>query len=133
MNFFSLLPTVIDIFRKGSAVADDVKGRNWAALGGALGLLIYAIAQAAKRLGYDLPIDNDTAQHIGVGIASAAGVFVTYGTSKGVGILPAKPADPAPAADVAAARVEPHAPEPSVSPSPGDLSRQDGESLHAGG
>ena len=86
MNIFALAPRVIDIFRVGGSVVDNAKGKNWGALGGSLGVLIYAIAQAAKALGYELPIDNATAERIGVGIASIAGVFVTYGTSAKVGL-----------------------------------------------
>jgi hypothetical protein len=131
MNF-SVIPAAFDVLRKGGAVVDDAKARNWSALGGALGVLIYATAHLAKSFGVDLAIDNDTAMHIGVGLSSLAGVFVTFATSRSVGILPAKPAAPA-AADDPAARVEPHAPDPAVPPPPGDLSRQDDESLRAGG
>lgn len=90
----SLIPALFNCFRKGSAVADVVKAKNWGALGIALGALIAALANAAKALGYDIHMDPDTASQIGTGLAAVAGLFVTYGTSKSVGFLPPLPASP---------------------------------------
>lgn len=86
-NLFSFL----DIFRKGCSVADVVRAKNWSALGGVLSVLLFAMAQLAKEYGYDLGITPEMAERVAFGIATVAGVFVTYATSDKVGILPAKP------------------------------------------
>jgi hypothetical protein len=96
-NLFSL----IDVFRKGSAVADVVRAKNWGALGGVLSVLLFSLSQAAKAFGFDIGLTTEQADAIAFGIATAAGVFTTYATSDKVGILPPKPETPAAAgADV---------------------------------
>lgn len=86
MNIFSAIPAAIDVFRKGSAVADDVKAQNWSDLGVAVGVLIFAGAQLAKGLGYALPIDHDTAMQIGVGIGAVAGLLGPRAISSKLGL-----------------------------------------------
>lgn len=76
----------LELFRKGSEVADPALWKNRSALVIALAAVIVAAAQVAKGYGYDLGIDNDTATAIAGGIAAIAGVLSTLTTSKKVGI-----------------------------------------------
>lgn len=85
-NLFSLL----DLFRKGTTVADPALWKNRSALVMALSAFIVTAAQVAKGYGYDFGIDHDTASAIAGGIAAVAGLFSTFATSDKVG-LPAKP------------------------------------------
>lgn len=89
----------IDLFRRGSVVADPALWKNRSAATIALAGLIAALVQIARLYGYELPLDEDAILAIAGGIATVVGLFVTYGTSDKVGVLPAKPApdpDPAP-------------------------------------
>jgi hypothetical protein len=81
----------IDLFRKGSEVADPALWKNRAALAMALSAFIVAAAQVAKGFGYDFGIDNDTASAIAGGIAAIAGLLGNFATSKKVGLLAPKP------------------------------------------
>jgi hypothetical protein len=84
------LINAIDIFRKGSCVADAVKAKNLSALVGATAVLLYSLARIAKDQGYDLGISYEAARDIATGIGAIAGLFVTFATSDKVGILPPK-------------------------------------------
>lgn len=100
---FKYLVAAIDIFRKGSCVANAAKAKNMSAFIGALAVLLYSLASIAKDQGYDLGISYDAARDISAGIGALVGMFVTFGTSDKVGILPAKPELPSePDADVSA-------------------------------
>lgn len=86
------LLSLLDVLRKGNAVADPKLWKDRAALAIALSALITAAAHLGKALGYDLGIDTETADRIAGGIAAAAGLFSHYATSDKTGLLPPKPA-----------------------------------------
>jgi hypothetical protein len=88
---------LLNVFRRGSAVADPAVWKNRSALVMALSALIVALAQAAKGLGHDIGIDNDTASAIAGGIAAIAGLFNNFATSDKVGIPGLAPVPPEPA------------------------------------
>jgi hypothetical protein len=77
---------LLNLFRKGSAVADPALWKNRSALVIALSALIVAVAQVAKGFGHDFGIDNDTASAIAGGIAAIAGLFNNFATSDKVGV-----------------------------------------------
>jgi len=88
----------LDLFRKGSAVADPDLWKNRAGAVTAVAGLIAALVQIARMYGYDLPLDADGILALAGGVVTVVCLFVSYGTSPGTGLLPAKPAaDPAPA------------------------------------
>ena len=89
-NLFAL----VDVFRKGSAVADPALWRNRGGLTAALALLFMSTAAAAKGFGYDLPIDHDTAMALGGSIAFVVGLLTHAGTTPSVGLLPARTVSP---------------------------------------
>lgn len=93
------LVALIDVFRKGSAVADPALWKNRSAAVIAIAALIMAAVEAAKAYGYDLPIDSETALLLAGGIAAAVGLLGNFATSDKVGLLPAKPAPADPAQD----------------------------------
>lgn len=98
----SIIPSAFDALRKGEAVADAVQHRNATALGTALGLLLVALVNIAKGLGYDLSfITPDMATQLGLLVAGACTAWGHFATNPAVGILPAKPS--APTADAAPA------------------------------
>lgn len=81
----------LEVFRKGSMVADPKVWKDRAGVTMLLAGLIMAAVQLAKAYGYELPVDEETATLIAGGIAAVVGVLSTYATSDKVGILPAKP------------------------------------------
>lgn len=89
----------IDLFRKGSAVADPQVWKERSAATIALAGLIAALVQIAKMYGVELPLDHDAILALAGGLATVVGLFCTYATSGKVGVLPPKPdADPSRAA-----------------------------------
>jgi len=82
---------IIDVLRKGSAVADPALLKNRAGLTMALTALLWSLTSAAKGLGYEPPITQDDAATAAAGIALVVGLYVNYASSSKVGILPAKP------------------------------------------
>lgn len=86
----SKLLAFLDLFRKGSAVADPAvwKDRGGATI--ALAGLIGALVQVARLYGYQLPLDEDGVLAVAGGVATVVGLFVTYATSDKVGVLPSK-------------------------------------------
>ena len=93
------LLAIFNAFRRGGSLVDVVRGKQWGAFAGVCGTFIMALAQVARAFGLDLALTSEAAEQIGLGIAAAAGVFVTYATSNKVGLpgLPPMPAKPAPA------------------------------------
>lgn len=81
----------LDVFRKGSMVADPKVWKDRAGVTILLAGLIMAAVQLAKAYGYELPVDDETALALAGGIAAAVGLFSNYATSDKVGVLPAKP------------------------------------------
>jgi hypothetical protein len=79
------ITALFGLFRRGAALADPGALQNSAVLAA----LVVALAGMAKAFGYDLHIDDQTAQAIAGGVAALAGVVLTI-TSKSVG-LPPKP------------------------------------------
>jgi len=89
----------LDLFRRGSAVADPDLWKNRAGAVTAVAGLIAALVQIARLYGYDLSLDADGILAVAGGIVTVVCLLVSYGTSPGTGVLPPKPqADPAPAA-----------------------------------
>lgn len=82
----------IDLFRKGSAVADAARAKEKAAIVGTLSVFLYAAAEIAKEFGYDLGVSPEMAQHLAMFIGSVSGLFVTYATSDKVGLPPKREA-----------------------------------------
>lgn len=92
------LLALLDVFRKGSAVSEPQVWKDRTALTLALTGLILALAKAAKGMGYDFGIDQESAATLAAGVAVAVGLLGNYATSDKVGILPPKPANPDPPA-----------------------------------
>lgn len=82
---------ILDLFRKGNAVADPKLWKDRTALSLALTALILTGCKVAKGFGYDVPISEADAATIAAGFAVVVGLLSTYLTSNKVGILPAKP------------------------------------------
>lgn len=87
---------MLDLFRKGSAVANPTAWKNHQVTATMVGVVIMAIVQLAKALGYALPIDDDTATAIAGGVIGVVNIVLTYVSSDKVGLLPAKQADEQP-------------------------------------
>jgi hypothetical protein len=95
----SKILALIEVLRKGSSVADPALWKNRSAAAIALAGVLAALIQLAKAYGYELPVPltHDELLAIAGGVATVVGLFVTYGTSDKVGLLPPKDgADPDP-------------------------------------
>lgn len=86
------LLAVLNVFRKGSAVADPALWKNSGMLAAALVALIAAADRLAAAFGWPLGITESDAQAIAAGVAAVAHVLLTLASSDKVGVLPA--ADP---------------------------------------
>lgn len=145
MNF-SIVPKAFDCFRVGSALANPelwkVGGMGLSAAVGGFALSINALGKAA---GYDLNIDQNTADALGAVAAWIVGCIFHVATTDKLGVLPSRPAgssepdhrpgpQPAPKpSDATGARLTQPAAPAAVQPRRGDLSRADDESMRAGG
>lgn len=101
---FGKLSLFIDVFRKGSEVANAEAWKTGQITGTLVGGLIIALANISAAYSHPLPIDTGTANVIGAGIVAFANVLLTAATSKRAGLLPAKPepdsAEPEPMPEV---------------------------------
>lgn len=83
---FAKLGALWALFRKGEEVSDPEKWKSRQITGTMLAGLLLAIIHLAKTFGYDIPMDEDTASTIGVGVIAAANVVLTMVTSKKAGL-----------------------------------------------
>lgn len=86
---FDKLKAFVNLFRKGSEVANVEAWKNRQITGTLIGGLILAIINVAEIYGIKLPVDAESANAIGVGIVGVANVLLTASTSKRAGLLPA--------------------------------------------
>jgi hypothetical protein len=87
------LLSILDLFRKGSAVTEPAVWKNRGGITLALTALILSGCKVATGFGYDLPISEADAASIASGVAVLVGLLTTYGTSDKVG-LPARQLPP---------------------------------------
>ena len=97
---------LLDLFRKGNAVADPKLWKDRTALTLALTALILTAVKVAKGFGYDLPISETDAATLAAGIAVAVGLLGTYATTDKIGLPGLAPAQ-SPAADPVPPRAGP--------------------------
>ena len=89
---FSKITAIVDLFRKGEEVTRPAAWKNAQNMGLILGGFMLAAFNLVKIMGwYDIPIDTETANTIGLGVATLAGFVLNNFTSAKAGILPAKP------------------------------------------
>lgn len=81
---------ILNLFRKGSAVADKEAWKKGQIGATVVGGAIIAVVQVAGAFGYPLPIPEDVATQIGAAIIGVVNFALTYMTSESVGILPEK-------------------------------------------
>ena len=86
---FDKLKAGLNVFRKGSEVANPEAWKTGQITGTVIGGLLLAIVNLAQVFGHPLPIDADSANAIGSGIVAVANIMLTAATSKRAGILPA--------------------------------------------
>lgn len=91
MNLIRLL-AVMDLFRKGEAVANKEAWKTGQITVTAVAGLIMALIQVGKAFGYSLPVDvdSDTITAFAGGTLGFINIVLTFITSEKVGILPAK-------------------------------------------
>ena len=92
---------ILDLLRKGNAVADPSLWKDRTALTLALTALILAAVKLAKGLGYELPISESDASTVAAGVAVLVGLLSTYATTDKLGLpgLDPLPTDRAPDTD----------------------------------
>lgn len=86
---FSKFTSALNVFRKGSEVANVEAWKTRQITGTVVGGFILAMVNLASVLNYPLPIDIESANAIGGGIVAIANIMLTAATSKRAGILPA--------------------------------------------
>lgn len=82
------LSAIWKLFKAGEAVANPKLWKTHQVSITMLGGLIIAAVQLAKTFGYELPIDENTAQVIAGGVLAVVNVIFTITTSKHIGIAP---------------------------------------------
>jgi hypothetical protein len=95
LKMFSKLSAGINLFRKGSEVANAELWTNGGITAGALGAALLALVQFGDAFGLHIPITADQANGLAGGIIAVVGIVLPIITSKRAGILPAKPTDAA--------------------------------------
>lgn len=88
------LSAIIDLFRKGSEVANAEAWKKGQITANTVIALLAAIAATARAFGYPIPVDNDGIAAIGGGLFALSNVIFTVVSSSRVGLLPAKPVQP---------------------------------------
>lgn len=84
---------LIDLFRKGSAVANKEAWKKGQIGSTVIAGLILAIVQVAAVYGYPLPISEDVAMEIGAAFIGVVNFVLTYITTDKIGILAEKQED----------------------------------------
>jgi hypothetical protein len=84
---------VIDLFRKGSEVANVEAWKSGQISANALALFMLAANAAANAYGHGIALDDATALCIATGVLAIVNVVATNVSSARAGILPAKPTD----------------------------------------
>lgn len=87
------LLALLDLFRKGSRVADVELWKSRQISSTMIAVFIIAGVKVANLFGVNLPIDEDAATAIAAGIIAIVNVVLTYITTNKIGILPSKPAE----------------------------------------
>lgn len=79
---------LLELFKKGKAVADPAKWKARQITGTMIGVLIITAVQVARVFGYDLPysIDEGVAETIGGVVVGITNIIFTFITSKRVGV-----------------------------------------------
>lgn len=85
------LSAIIDLFRKGSEVANAEAWKKGQITANTVIALLAAIAATARAFGYPIPVDNDGIAAIGGGLFALSNVIFTVVSSSRVGLLAAKP------------------------------------------
>ncbi len=99
MSFIDKSKALFNLFRAGGTVANPKAWKTGQMTCTAVGGLLMSLAYIAKVFfGYELPIDQDTANAIGTGLIAVANIVLTIITSKHAslpGLDPAQPMQPA--------------------------------------
>lgn len=98
------LLALLDLFRKGSRVADVELWKSRQVSSTMIAVFIIAGVKVANLFGINLPMDEDAATAIAAGIIAIVNVVLTYITTNKIGILPTKPAEQPSVQDAAVER-----------------------------
>jgi len=90
LKMFDKLRAGLNVFRKGSEIANPEAWKTGQITGTVIGALLIALVNLAQAYNIQLPIDADSANAIGGGIVAIANILLTAATSRKAGILPAK-------------------------------------------
>lgn len=87
------ISAIWNLFRKGQEVAQPGAWKDAQNFAFIIGGVLLALMNVLSSYGIDLPfaLDLDTANTLGLGLATAIGFIVNNVTSAKTGILPAKP------------------------------------------
>lgn len=80
------LKTALTLFKVGKVVSDPTKWKNRQITTTMLVAVIWGISDAARAFGYELPITEEMADGIAVGMLSVVNLLLTFTTSDKVGV-----------------------------------------------
>lgn len=80
------LKTAFTLFKVGKVVADPAKWKNRQISTTMIVAVIWAASDAARAFGYEIPITEELADGIAVGVLSVVNLLLTYTTSDKVGV-----------------------------------------------
>lgn len=97
---FDKITAAVDVFRKGSEVANVEKWKNGGITAATVGAAILALNKAGQTFfGISIDLTADQATNLAVGLVTLVGIVLPAITSKRAGLLPAKREEPAPIED----------------------------------
>lgn len=88
---FSKITSIFNLFRKGQEVANVEAWKAGQITSNILAGVMLAGVQVAKAFDYEIPLTEEVANSIAIGILATVNFVFTIITSKKAGVLPAKP------------------------------------------
>jgi len=100
---FSKVTSIFNLFRKGQEVANVEAWKSGQVTANILAGVMLAGVQVAKAFDYEIPLTEEVANNIAIGILASVNFVITIITSKRAGVLPAKPTEAEPFPELAKA------------------------------
>lgn len=80
------ITTALNVLKKGQVVADPAKWKGRQVTTTVLVSFLWAVIEAARAFGYEIPVDAEAVDSIAVGVIAVVNVMLTYTTSDKVGV-----------------------------------------------
>lgn len=97
---FSKITSIFNLFRKGQEVANVEAWKSGQVTANILAGVMLAGVQVAKAFDYEIPLTEEVANSIAIGILATVNFIFTVITSKKAGVLPTKPTNTEPLPEI---------------------------------